>query len=63
MERQGRSVAELLVHLDRMGALSERHGSATTELAATMHETSRTVDDLASLASRLHGLTEHFRVA
>jgi methyl-accepting chemotaxis protein len=63
MERQARSVAELLDHLDRMGALSERHGSATTELAATMHETSRTVDDLASLASRLHGLTEHFRVA
>ncbi len=63
MDRQATSTERLLTHLGSIGALTERHGSATTQLVATMGETARTVDDLAALASELRGLTERFRVA
>ncbi|BDU77676.1 methyl-accepting chemotaxis protein [Mesoterricola sediminis] len=53
----------LLTHLEAMGTLTERHGSATTELVATMQETNRTAEELAFLATELQRLTEAFRTA
>ena len=42
--------------------LTERNASATTELASSIDETTRTIDDLAQLAVELSQLTHRFRV-
>ena len=62
MDHQARSTERLLRHLDAIGALTERHGSATTQLVATMHETANTVEELAALAGELQQQTSTFRV-
>ncbi|WP_306599671.1 methyl-accepting chemotaxis protein [Geothrix sp. 21YS21S-2] len=63
MDRQATSSERLLDHLGSIGALTERHGSATTQLVATMGETAKTVEELAALASELRRLTERFQLA
>ncbi|HLO67632.1 MAG TPA: methyl-accepting chemotaxis protein [Holophaga sp.] len=63
MAEQSALTRRLLSHLDTLGGLTERHGSATTELVATMQETNRTAEELAHLASELQRLTEAFRTA
>ena len=63
MDRQATSSGRLLDHLGTIGALTERHGSATTQLVATMGETAKTVEELAALASELRRLTERFQLA
>jgi len=63
MDRQASSSERLLDHLGSIGALTERHGSATTQLVATMGETAKTVEELAALASELRRLTERFQLA
>jgi methyl-accepting chemotaxis protein len=40
--------------------LTERNASATTELASSIEETSRTIDDLANLAMEMSQLTSRY---
>ena len=41
----------------------ERNASAATQLSATVQETVRTTEELASLAQQLQVLTRRFRIA
>ncbi len=63
MEVQARSGEQVVKSMDLTARLTERNSSATTELASTVHETSRTVDDLAELSQQLHDMTTHFKLA
>ncbi|MFN7958213.1 MAG: HAMP domain-containing methyl-accepting chemotaxis protein [Holophagaceae bacterium] len=62
MVQQAASVGQLQRQLDLVSTLTERNASATVQLASAMQETSRTTEDLASLATELRILTHRFRV-
>jgi len=49
--------------VDVTSGMAERNASATIELAASMEETTRTTEALASLATQLKGLVARFRTA
>jgi methyl-accepting chemotaxis protein len=62
MEHQAEASGGMVKGMATTSQLAERNASATTELSSTIHETAKTVDDLAGLAQELHILTTHFRV-
>ncbi len=62
-ERQGQAGAELGGMLSETTGLTARNASATTELAVSIGETSRTVEDLARLALELRHRVQRFRLA
>ncbi|MCE1204198.1 MAG: methyl-accepting chemotaxis protein [Holophagaceae bacterium] len=62
MVQQVSSVGQLQQQLDLVSSLTERNASATVQLASAMQETSRTTEDLASLATELRILTHRFRI-
>jgi len=62
MEQQARASEGMVKGMAVTSQLAERNASATTELSSTIHETAKTVDDLAGLAQELHILTTHFKV-
>lgn len=62
MERQAKASEGMVKGMATTSGLAERNASATTELSSTIHETAKTVDDLAGLAQELHNLTTHFKV-
>jgi hypothetical protein len=45
-----------------LSSIAESNASATEEMAATIRETTRTVDDLSQLAERLNSLVARFKV-
>ena len=63
MIQQASSVGQLQRQLDLVSSLTERNASATVQLASAMQETSRTTEDLASLATELRVLTHRFRIS
>jgi methyl-accepting chemotaxis protein len=62
MAQQARASEGMVKGMAITSQLAERNASATTELSSTIHETAKTVDDLAGLAQELHILTTHFKV-
>ncbi len=62
MVQQASSVGQLQRQLDLVTSLTERNASATVQLASAMQETSRTTEDLASLATELRILSHRFRI-
>lgn len=63
MEEQGRASEDVAQAMGTTLQLTERNASATLELASSLHETSRTVEDLASLAVDLRQRTSRFKLA
>ncbi|MFN7959581.1 MAG: methyl-accepting chemotaxis protein [Holophagaceae bacterium] len=63
MVQQASSVGQVQRQLDLVSSLTERNASATVQLASAMQETSRTTEDLASLATELRVLTHRFRIS
>jgi methyl-accepting chemotaxis protein len=62
MEEQARASEDVNQSVTTTTMLTERNASAATELAASIGETQRTIDDIASLASKLRELTLGFKV-
>jgi methyl-accepting chemotaxis protein/methyl-accepting chemotaxis protein-3 (ribose and galactose sensor receptor) len=62
IEAQARASVEVNQSVQTTTVLSERNASAATELAATIGETNRTIEDIASLADKLQHLTQGFKL-
>jgi methyl-accepting chemotaxis protein len=62
MEEQAKASEDVNKSVNMTMMLTERNASAATQLAASIGETNRTIDDIASLASKLRELTQGFRV-
>jgi methyl-accepting chemotaxis protein/methyl-accepting chemotaxis protein-3 (ribose and galactose sensor receptor) len=62
MEEQAKASAEVNRSVTTTTSLTERNASAATELAASIAETQRTIDDIASLAHKLRELTQGFKI-
>ncbi len=63
MEEQGRASEEAAQAMGTTLQLTERNASATLQLASSIQETSRTIEDLAGLAVDLRQRTSRFRLA
>jgi len=63
MGEQAKAAEELVDLMGTTMQLTERDASATTELASSIDETRRTIEDLAELAVQLQGLTGRFKLA
>ncbi|HNX94685.1 MAG TPA: HAMP domain-containing methyl-accepting chemotaxis protein, partial [Holophaga sp.] len=63
MTEQAKAAEEVVEAMGTTMQLSERDASATTELASSITETGRTVEDLAQLAAQLRHLTTRFKLA
>ncbi len=63
MEEQGRASEEVVQAMGSATQMVERNASAATQLSATVQETVRTTEELASLAQQLQVLTRRFRIA
>jgi len=63
MEQQGRASEEVVQAMGSATQMVERNASAATQLSATVHETARTTEELASLAQQLQTLTRRFRLS
>jgi methyl-accepting chemotaxis protein len=59
---QAKATEEVNQSVALTATLTERNASATIQLAASISETSRTVEDIASLTNRLRELTSKFKV-
>jgi methyl-accepting chemotaxis protein/methyl-accepting chemotaxis protein-3 (ribose and galactose sensor receptor) len=62
IEEQAKASEEVNHSVQTTTSLTERNASAATELAATIGETNKTIDDIAALAEKLQKLTHGFRV-
>jgi methyl-accepting chemotaxis protein len=62
MEEQAKASEDVSKSVNMTMMLTERNASAATQLAASISETNRTIDDIASLASKLRELTQGFKV-
>lgn len=62
MEEQAKASEDVNKSVNTTTMLTERNASAATELAASIGETQRTIDDIASLANKLRELTQGFKV-
>ena len=62
-EEQARGTKEVVQAVGTSRQLTERSASATTQLASSLHETTRTIGDLAQTAQQLRGLTARFKLA
>ncbi len=62
MEEQGRASEDVAQAMGTTLQLTERNASATLQLASSIQETSRTIEDLAGLAVDLRQRTSRFRL-
>jgi len=62
MGEQARSAESVVKSMDTTMQLTERDASATIQLASSISETSRTIEDLAQLAVQLQQLTGRFKL-
>ena len=62
IQEQARASADVNQSVNTTTMLTERNASAATELAASIGETNRTIDDIASLAHKLRELTQGFKI-
>ena len=62
IDAQSRACDKMVTAVDLSAQMTEHNASATTELAATIQETNRTVEDLAKQAGELHRLTRKFKL-
>jgi methyl-accepting chemotaxis protein len=62
IEEQAKASETVNHSVGRTATLSDLTASATTQLAASIHETKRTIDDLASTATQLQELTRAFTI-
>jgi len=62
MEEQAKASEDVNRSVNMTTTLTERNASATTQLAASISETNRTIDDIAALAHKLRELTHGFKV-
>jgi methyl-accepting chemotaxis protein len=62
MEEQSRASEEVVQAMGTAGNMVERNASAATQLSATVQETARTTEQLASLAQQLQTLTQRFKL-
>jgi methyl-accepting chemotaxis protein len=63
LEAQSRTGADAVTAMGATLAFTERNASATTQLASSVIETARTIDELAHLAGDLRQRIQRFRVA
>ncbi len=59
---QSRDSVAVAAVMDDLSRIAEQNAAATEEMAATLRETARTVDDLTLAAERLNALVSRFRV-
>ena len=62
IEEQARASQDVNQSVSTSADLTDRNASATTQLAASIHETMKTIEDLASTATRLQELTQAFSI-
>jgi methyl-accepting chemotaxis protein len=62
IEEQAKATEEVNRAVSTTTQLTERNASAATELAASIGETNRTIDDIAALSVKLRDLTQGFKV-
>ncbi|BDU71627.1 methyl-accepting chemotaxis protein [Mesoterricola silvestris] len=62
IEEQAKASEDVNKAVAMTAHLTERNASAATELAASIGETKRTIDDIASLSNKLRDLTHGFKV-
>jgi methyl-accepting chemotaxis protein len=62
MGQQSQASGKVVAAVATTSQLTDQNASATTELASTLQETSRTIEDLAKLNQRLKALTVKFKV-
>jgi len=62
MGEQANSAESVVGSMGTTMQLTERDASATIQLASSISETSRTIEDLAQLAQQLQGLTARFKL-
>ena len=60
-ENQSTATAGIVAAMGSLAGIAEGNAGATEQMAATIHETTRTVGDLASLAEKLNALVSQFR--
>ncbi len=60
---QARATEGVVAGIETSAMLTERNASATTQLASSLDETNRTVEDLAQTANHLRELTSRFHLA
>jgi methyl-accepting chemotaxis protein len=62
IEEQAVASEDVNKSVNTTASLAEKNASATTQLAASIEETNRTIDDIALLANKLRELTKGFKV-
>jgi methyl-accepting chemotaxis protein len=60
-QNQSHATSGIVAAMDHLASIAEGNAGATEQMAATIHETTRTVGDLASLAEKLNALVSQFR--
>lgn len=63
LEEQAQVSREAVKSMGSTLGVVASNAAATTQLAASIQETNRTIDDLAQLAATLRELTQHFRLS
>ena len=63
MEEQARASQEMVSAVGTTTQISEQTAGASTQLSSTIHEVSRTIDELASIAHELRNQTAQFKLA
>jgi methyl-accepting chemotaxis protein len=61
-QTQSQDSSMVVSAMTSLSGIAEGNAAATEEMAATIRETTRTVDDLSQLAERLHGLVSRFKI-
>ena len=62
MNQQTEACGEVVAAVGTTAQLTEGNASATTQLASTLQETTRTIDDLARLSQELQGMATRFKL-
>jgi methyl-accepting chemotaxis protein len=63
MEEQSRASQDMVSAVGTTAQITEQSASAATELSSTIHEVTRTIEELAQIANRLRDQTARFKLA
>jgi len=61
-QTQSQDSAQVVTAMASLSSIAENNAAATEEMAATLRETTRTVNELSTLAESLNHLVSRFKV-
>jgi len=61
-QTQSQDTGKVVGAMTSLASIAEGNAASTEEMAATLRETTRTVDELSHLAETLNGLVSRFKI-